>query len=161
PAAADPPVPPPTAPLGPNVLTSLDRAAETVATIQSSGTPLRYAFLPDFAAAQPNRTAGTLVGPTYARAPAPMGVADYGIVNRSGVLVPQNLTTTRVEGTFAPTALSGLALGTGAPDYYGVQLNAVLQNVTLLGNATYSFWTQNVAEYSTYAHQLTLLDNVW
>ncbi len=155
------PGPAPAAPLGPSALAASGPAAEAVAAIRSAGAPMRYAFLPDFAAARPNRTAGSLVGPTYPSAPAPMGIADYGIVNRSGTLGPESLSTTGLEGTFAPTALSGLALGTGAPDYYGVQLNAVLQNVTLFGNASYSFWTQNVAEYSTFSHQLTLLDNLW
>ncbi len=154
-------MPAPSAPLGTSALPSSDRAAAAVATIESAGVPLRYAFLPDFSAARPNPGSGGLVAPTYAVAPAPIGVADYGIANRSGALVADNLTTARLEGTFAPTSLSGLALGTGAPDYYGIQLNAVLQNVSLLGNSSYSFWTQNVAEYSTSSGQLTLIDNIW
>ncbi|HXQ48317.1 MAG TPA: thermopsin family protease, partial [Thermoplasmata archaeon] len=66
-----------------------------------------------------------------------------------------------VAGTFAPTAFSGFSADSGAPDAYSVQVNAVLTNVTLFGNSSYQFWTQNVVEYSTFSHQLSFLDNVW
>ncbi len=90
-----------------------------------------------------------------------MGVADLGLVNISGSLEATNLTTSRVAGTFAPTYLSGVSIDSGAPDAYGVQVNAVLTNVTLFGNSSYQFWTQNVVEYSTYSHELSFIDNVW
>jgi len=90
-----------------------------------------------------------------------MGLADLGLVNVSGTLSPTELTTPRVAGTFAPTALTGFSVDSGAPDAYGVQVNAVLTNVTLFGNSSYQFWTQNVIEYSTFSHQLSFLDNVW
>jgi len=133
----------------------------TIATIERAGVPLRYAYLPDLNANPSARSVDGHVVLPYTTAPAPIGLADFGLVNRSGSLVPQDLSTSRVEGTFAPTTFSGLAMDVGAPDYYSVQLNAVIQNVTLFGNSSYSFWTQNVIEYSTFSHQLTLIDNIW
>ncbi len=138
-----------------------DRVGRTLATIERAGVPLRYAYLPDLNVDPGVRSSQGHVVLPYTTAPAPIGIAEFGLVNQSGNLVPLTLSTPRVKGTFAPTAFSGLAMDTGAPDYYGVQLNAVLQNVTLFGNSSYSFWTQNVIEYSTFSHQLTLLDNVW
>ena len=40
-------------------------------------------------------------------------------------------------------------------------LNSVLTDVTLLGNASYQFWTQNDAEYFAQSHVLDLVSNVW
>jgi thermopsin len=77
------------------------------------------------------------------------------------VITPTYLTSPRIAGTFAPTAFSGISVDSGAPDAYGVQVDAVLTNVTLFGNSSYQFWTQNVVEYSTFSHQLSFLDNVW
>ncbi len=145
----------------PALATAGGREGQTLAAIEGAGVPLRYAFLPNLNADPTTRSVGGHVALPYTTAPAPFGLADFGLINRSGVLVPQDLTTSRVKGTFAPSGFSGLAMDTGSPDYYGVQLNAVLQNVTLFGNSSYSFWTQNVLEYSTASHELTFLDNLW
>jgi thermopsin len=133
----------------------------TVAKIRAAGVPLRYAFLPNLQRQSPSSVGVGPVSSSYTAAPAPIGVADFGVVNRSGGLVPANLTTSRLEGTFAPTQFSGLSLGIDGPDLYAVQLNAVLQGVTLFGNSSYAFWTQNVAEYSPASHELYLVDNLW
>ncbi len=135
--------------------------ASLASEIAAAGVPLRYAFLPHLGARATGTPTGGHIEPTYSTAPAPFGVADLGLQNESGVIVPTNLTTPRVAGTFAPTAFSGVSVDSGAPDAYSVQLNAVLTNVTLFGNASYQFWTQNVVEYSTFSHQLSFLDNVW
>lgn len=137
------------------------RAAQTIAAIRAAGVPLRYAFLPDLDRLSSPPAPGEVLGPTYPTAPAPIGVAEFGVENRSGTLVSANLSTSRVEGTFAPSQFSGLSMDVAAPDVYGVQLNAVLQDVTLFGDPSYSFWTQNVVEYSAYSHELYLLDNLW
>jgi thermopsin len=130
-------------------------------SIASAGVPLRYAFLPNLDGRVSGAGRDEPVQPTYATAPAPIGVADLGLANISGVISPTLLTTPRVAGTFAPTAFSGFSVDSGAPDAYGVQVNAVLTNVTLFGNSSYQFWTQNVMEYSTFSHQLSFVDNVW
>ncbi|MCI4364833.1 MAG: thermopsin family protease [Thermoplasmata archaeon] len=122
---------------------------------------MRDAFLPNLNGHLGSGLVNGHIQPTYPTSPAPIGVADLGIVNESGTLVGTVLNTSRVAGTFAPTAFSGVSPDSGAPDAYGVQLNAVLTNVTLLGNTSYQFWTQNVMEYSTFSHQLAFVDNVW
>jgi thermopsin len=101
------------------------------------------------------------VSPLYNSTPAPLGVADFGLNDTGGLITPYLLTTSSVEGQFSDDYVHPLAVDAGAPDYYGVQLNAVLTNVSLLGATGYQFWTQNVIEYSTYAQQLYFIDNVW
>ncbi|MGP8078591.1 MAG: thermopsin family protease [Thermoplasmata archaeon] len=165
----------PSAPAGASPTSSVsgNRMASTVSTLQADGVPLRDAFLPDLSA-NPNPTLspyGTVI-PTYtAGGPAPIGVAEYGISNDSGTLVPENLSTTLLIGGFVGSnelcyeigncTPSVLAMDSGTPDAYGLQLNAVLENVTLFNTPGYDFWTQNVVEYSTYSHQLYLITNIW
>jgi thermopsin len=133
-----------------------------VSTLRSHDVPLKYAFLPDLNA-NPNPTlVNGHVNPTYGSSPAPLGVAEYGLRNVSGTITPFTLSTTSVEGTYAPTfTMSGLSQDISGPDEYGVQLNSVLNNVSLFGNSTYQFWTQNVIEYSTYSSQLFFVSNIW
>jgi thermopsin len=147
--------------VAPSLASGTSRMDHTLATIERAGAPLRYAFLPNLNANPTVRSVDGHVALPYSTSPAPIGVADLGLINRSGVLVPEDVSTSQLEGVFAPTRFSGLAMDVASPDYYGVQLNAVLQDVSLFGNSSYSFWTQNVLEYSTFSQQLTLLDNVW
>jgi thermopsin len=154
-----------TEPLAPPAPLGMARPEGPTAALASdlvaSGVPSRYAFLPNLDAGSDDLIQNGHIVPTYATVPAPMGLADLGLVNSSGTLSGTTLTTPRIAGTFAPTAFSGISPDSGAPDAYGVQVNAVLTNVTLFGNSSYQFWTQNVVEYSTYSHQLSFLDNVW
>jgi thermopsin len=140
---------------------SSSSTARLASSIAAAGVPLRYAFLPNLDARETGSSSSGPVQPTYTTAPAPFGLADLGLMNESGTLVPSTLTSPRIAGTFAPNDLSGFSVDSGAPDAYGVQVNAVLTNVTLFGNSSYQFWTQNVVEYSTFSHQLSFLDNVW
>jgi thermopsin len=135
--------------------------------------PLKDAFLPDLNAnPHPSLSPYGTVQPEYTTGgPAPIGIAEYGVFNQSGTLVPENLNTTTLVATFTgQNALcleignctpSVLAMDSGAPDAYGLQLNAVLENVTLFGTPGYEFWTQNVFEYSTYSDQLYVITNIW
>ncbi len=149
-------------PGAPSVAPDSTPAASSVSeAIAEAGVPMRYAFLPTLDRHAPGSGSGEVVAPTYTTSPAPMGLADLGLTNVSGTLTPTRLTTSRVAGTFAPSSLAGFSVDSGAPDAYGVQVNAVLTNVTLFGNSSYEFWTQNVVEYSTFSHQLAFLDNVW
>jgi thermopsin len=136
-------------------------AAALVASIQGAGVPLRDAFLPNLNARASDTIREGHIDPTYTSSPAPMGLADLGLENDSGTIVATSLTSTRIAGTFAPTAFSGISPDSGAPDAYGIQVNAVLTNVTLFGNSSYQFWTQNVVEYSAFSHQLSFIDNIW
>lgn len=170
PVASAPPVVPAVEAPGPRAAIPAAPSSATAApgslaglagSIAAAGVPLRYAFLPNLNGRQTGAPRDGHIEPTYPTGPAPMGVADLGLVNISGSLEATNLTTSRVAGTFAPTYLSGVSIDSGAPDAYGVQVNAVLTNVTLFGNSSYQFWTQNVVEYSTYSHELSFIDNVW
>jgi thermopsin len=165
---------PPSAPALSAGASSSDRIASTVTTLRADGVPLRDAFLPNLDAnPHPTLSKYGTVSPGYSTGgPAPIGVAEYGIFNDSGTLVPENLSTTGLIGTFvgqnpACRAFIGnctpsvLAMDTGTPDAYGLQLNAVLQNVTLFNTPGYEFWTQNVFEYSTFSQQLYIITNIW
>ncbi len=101
------------------------------------------------------------IAPSYTDAPAPMGVADIGLRNDSGTLVPYELNTTSVAGTLNITNLQSLYVDGDGPDTYGVQLNSVAANVTVFGNDTYQFWSQNYVDYTPSTQQLVFGDEVW
>ena len=101
------------------------------------------------------------VQPTYTRAPAPMGVADIGLKNVSGTLVPYELNTTSVAGTLDITNLQSLYVDGDGPTTYGVQLNSVVAGVTIYGNSSYQFWSQNYVDYTPSTQQLVFGDEVW
>ncbi|MGA8710465.1 MAG: thermopsin family protease [Thermoplasmata archaeon] len=101
------------------------------------------------------------IQPSYAQAPAPLGVADIGLENRSGVLVPYSLNTTSVAGTVNITNLQSLYLDGDGPDTYGIQLNSVVNGVTVFGNSSYEFWSQNYVDYTISTQQLVFGDEVW
>ena len=135
------------------------RQSEILNELRSSGIPARDIHLPDLSVPRPY--AGETVGPTYASAPAPMGVADLGLTNVSGTLRGSVLNTSSVEGQITLTnALSAYVDGDG-PDMFGIQLNAVDTGVTVFGNASNEFWTQNFVSYTPSNGTLTFGDNVW
>jgi len=145
-------------------------AVEALAQAKASGVPTTDVFVPR-AGATPAEVAQSMakghVTPLYGGdTPAPIGLADYGLSanpNGNGSIVPSILNTPSVKATFAPnaTGIQPLYPFDSTPDGYGVQLNAVTTNISLLGNSSYSFWTQNVVEYLAQAHELILVTNVW
>lgn len=90
-----------------------------------------------------------------------MGVADYGLYNNSGNLVSYSYSTTSFEGTISVSNLSPLYVLDGLPRSLGIQLNAILKNVTVGNNDSYVFWNQNVMLYSARTHQIQFIDNIW
>ena len=104
---------------------------------------------------------GTPVAPTYSSAPAPMGVADIGLRDVSGSLVGYELTTSSAEGTASLTDAQSVYVDGDGPDMFGLQLNSVLTNVTLFGNSTYQFWTQDFVSYTSSSGELSFGDNLW
>ncbi len=127
--------------------------------LRGSGIPASDIHLPDLSVPRPY--AGETVAPTYASAPAPMGVADLGLTNVSGHLVGSVLTTPSVEGTIAFTNALSVNVDGDGPSMFGVQLNAVVTNITLFGNSTEQFWMQNFVSYTPESGQLVFGDNVW
>ncbi len=173
PAAA--PVGPRTAPglpsaLNPSGITTAENPLAITALHQAAaaGVPSRDVFIPR-AGATPAQMAQAAaqghVTPLYGQdTPAPLGLAYYGLsAAPNGSIVASTLNTPRVFATFDPNA-TGVVSNypfSSSTDMYGVQLNAVTTSINLLGNDSYSFWTQNVAEFSPLTSTLYLVTNVW
>ena len=100
-------------------------------------------------------------GPSYTSAPAPMGIASYGLTNSSGHLQAQAYSTHSFQANITINSANEIYMDGDAVHTFSIQFNAVLNNVTLFGQRGYQYWTQNVVDYSTLTHQLTFLDNIW
>jgi len=145
-------------------------ALSALAQAHALGVPSRDVFVPRAGATASqlvrSHSAGN-VSPLYtANDPAPIGLADFGLSanpNGNGSVVASILNTPSLRATFDPnaTGVQPLYPFSSTPDGYGVQLNAVTTNVSLLGGANYSFWTQNVVEYLAQSHTLYIISNVW
>lgn len=153
--------PPAIAPSSPTGLSASRLATEQriLSAVHSSGVPSRDVFLPNFDPS--TQKVGNVVTPGYAHTPAPVGVATYGVINTTGTATPIVLNTPSIAGQLAVNNASVFYLDDDSTDYFGTQLNTVLYNVTLLGNSSYEFWTQNVIEYSARSNLLQFLDNIW
>ncbi len=127
--------------------------------LEDSGTPRGAIHLPDLAAESENR-AGP-VAPTYPDAPAPMGVADIGIHNVSGILRGYTMYTPSARGQITLNNASSVYVDGDGADMFGIQLNTVLDNVSISGNSSYQFWTQNFVSYTPSSGWLVFGDNVW
>jgi thermopsin len=104
------------------------------------------------------------VVPLYDAAPAPSGLAYYGLSEgKGGVVVPTTLQTDSLRGTIDSVGPGVWAqdLFASSPDSFGMQLNAVQTNVTLLGTSGYSFWTQDVVLYYPASGEMILVTNIW
>lgn len=108
----------------------------------------------------PNKVNGSF-SPVYTSGPAPLGLGSYGVYNSSGTLKNYTYSTGSFEGSLSISNASELYMGSDNPTSYAIQLNAVLNNVTLFGNEGYQFWTQNVAFYNGSAHTITFINNIW
>ncbi|MFP3130934.1 MAG: thermopsin [Nitrososphaeria archaeon] len=98
----------------------------------------------------------------YSSLPAPVGLADYGVLNASGVLYPYRILYKEAIGV--ATIYSLQAYNSNPPsgvDPYGASLqqNVVLQVNTTSGN--YEYWLQDVAAFVTDNYQMYIEDNVW
>ena len=133
------------------------------------------------------RTVGH-VAPIYRYAPAPMGVAYYGLNNTTGTVQATVVNTTSLRGYFTtsdPLGVQTEQFGSGSRTAYGAQLNAVLTNVTIGGSRAFApnvnapagcsgffngsrshwcpneFWLQNVVNYDPATGELQFADNIW
>ncbi|WMT50836.1 MAG: thermopsin family protease [Ferroplasma sp.] len=128
-------------------------------SLEAKGIPMKDASFP----AMVNHVTmeNGVVEPSYLSAPAPMGIGFYGTQNVSGHLVGYNLTTPSVMASININNMSDFYLLNDGPTSETFQLNSVLTNVTLFGNSTYTFWTQNVAFYSERTQTIEFLTNIW
>jgi thermopsin len=94
--------------------------------------------------------------------PTSIGVNDLGFrVNSTGGFVPYSYRTTSIDGTVTINNLTLLPIMSNASDAITVQLNAILNNVTLFGQSVNQIWAQNVIFYSVAGNQLQLLTDGW
>lgn len=152
PAAADVASPDASSPLATKILT----------TLAAKGIPTHDIYLPYMlnAGTTPSLTDGH-IHLTYTSSPAPYGIGEFGLNNESGVITPYVLSTPSVEANFSTAHLSGYSPDLSSPDEWGVQLNAVLNNVTILGTKGDQFWTQNVFSYSPSLGAIEFVSNIW
>ncbi len=127
----------------------------------ANGSAYSHLFIPNKHAMAFYKMVNNTVTPLYSSAPAPNGIGDFGIKNVNGTLVGYNYNTSSFEGTVSLNSLNPMYLLNDAPQTVTIQLNTVLNNVTLFGKSDYSFWTQNVIVYSARTHTLSLEDNLW
>ena len=130
-----------------------------ITAAKNAGVPLQYVYIP-----APKRAPiinGNVVMPGYAQGPAPFGIGAYGIRNVSGTLEPFMYTTTAFNSSFNATQLNAFDVNSFDPNGLTVQLNAVLTGTTVDGVTGYTYWTQNVMFYDSYAHQFEMVDNIW
>ncbi|HYK94070.1 MAG TPA: thermopsin family protease [Thermoplasmata archaeon] len=150
---------------GSNVASSM--AQHAMSAVHAAGLSPHVAFLPRPSATSTQVARSSSQGyvtPLYGGTPAPMGLAYYGLSEGShGQVVPTTLNTTSLWGqvNVNGVGIQPLDLFQSSPDSYGIQLNAVLTNVTLFGTPGYQFWTQNVVEYYAQSDFLILVTNIW
>ncbi len=135
-------------------------AAKLEAAIQSQHVDLQKIYPPNLLYA-PSIHNGLVVAPSYPQAPEPAGLADYGVMNASGTPTAFTIDTTSYKASLDLNSVLPYYLATGTPEGFTSQLNVVLKNVTLFGNSSYNFWTQNVLFYDAYSSQMFVENNIW
>jgi hypothetical protein len=112
---------------------------------------------------------GQAVGPGYTANPAPMGIGDFGLGSGSPYTyytphfagsLTLNASNATYPGAYYFISPPGSTNGSyNTPYEYGIQLNTVLNNISIPGNDQSSWWTQNVVALD--GNQLQFEDNVW
>lgn len=125
----------------------------------SNNTSSRYLYLPS-KSTDVSYVNGH-VQPSYVNSPAPMGIGDFGLRNSSGNVQGYQYSTTSFQGKISMNSSSAFYLENDAPHSFSMQLNSVLSNVTVSGSPDFTYWTQNVAFYSTRTHSLDFVSNIW
>jgi thermopsin len=119
---------------------------------------LEYSAVREGAALVPSNLAqgGVQPGPTS------IGVNDLGLrVNSAGQYYPYWYRTTSLDGTVTINNISLLPIMTNASSSITLQLNAILNNVTIFGQSIYQIWAQNVIFYSVEGDQMQLATDAW
>jgi thermopsin len=169
PAPAVVPVPAAAAPAVPTVIPAGDlaqlqhrvaevRQSHLVAPADLLVPNLAYSDVREGSALVPSNLASGSVSP----GPTSIGVNDLGLrATSSGALVAYSYRTTSLEGTVAINNISLLPIMTNASSSITLQLNAILNNVTLFGQSVNQIWAQNVIFYSVDGDQMQLATDAW
>ena len=95
-----------------NVLSLAQREKLQQSAIQQAkqlGIPMKYLYLPDYTSKSTILNGHVTLG--YISSPAPMGVADYGLMNQSGSVVTYNYTTSSFMASINLNNFSDFNLG--------------------------------------------------
>jgi hypothetical protein len=158
-------------------------------TLSANGYTSSQFLPPNLHQAPPLAQTGGAVTPLYSVAPAPTGVAYYGLSNTGSGVQATTVNTTSLQATFSTGDNLGVeteSFDFGTQTAYGAQLNAVLTNVTLFGQTAFAgggsnlnaptgcvysspgngycpnqFWLQNVIGYNPSTDALTFENNIW
>ncbi|MCL4345419.1 MAG: thermopsin [Candidatus Thermoplasmatota archaeon] len=145
---------------GQNIKFNRDTAASNLIHLaKNDSLPVKDLFIPNFMST--SKVSNGLISPGYSQSPAPMGIGFYGLYNKSGHIAGRNYTFPSVAANVNLSNLQTINLADDVPQTVTFQLNSVLSNVNLFGNSNYSFWTQNVVDYSARTHQVSLILNIW
>ncbi|MFZ0698643.1 MAG: thermopsin family protease [Thermoplasmata archaeon] len=98
---------------------------------------------------------------TNSTTPLPSGVAYDGQSNTTGSIQNATLDSNSLDGILTVNSSSNFYPNSATPTLWGAQLNAVLANVTILGQRGYFFWTQNVVSYDTFNDTIQFVDDTW
>jgi thermopsin len=94
--------------------------------------------------------------------PTSIGVNDLGLrVGPGGTFVPYSYRTTSLEGSVTINNIALLPIENNASNSITLQLNAILNNVTIFGQSIYQIWAQNVIFYSVDGDQMQLATDGW
>ena len=177
PSAPDPKAPAPSAAsfgsTAPSSLASTafdQRVHEAARALAAAGVPAHSIRLP-YVGPSAQVVDGTVVpGPAvaaeavssyYSSAPAPAGVAYYGENDTAGTVVATTLNASSVAGSLTVNQVNALYLDVDTPDMWGIQLNAVLGNVTLHGVPGNEFWVQNAVDVFEHNDTINLGEDTW
>jgi thermopsin len=94
--------------------------------------------------------------------PVPSGIAYDGQSERGHQLVNDpTIDSNSLLGILNVKSINNFYPDAEAPTLWGGQLNAVLANVTILGQRGYAFWVQNVVAYDSHNDTISLVDDTW
>lgn len=98
----------------------------------------------------------------YSSPPVPTGLADYGVLNSSGTLIPYEQEASQVTGYAlinGMKAYNATPTAGSSPYGAGLQLNVMLQVNTTSGQ--YVYWLQNTMTFYTNNDTAFFVDNIW
>ncbi len=146
------------------------RVQRTAAALTAAGIPRQEIRLPYVGT--PARVVNGAVVPGYALgqgsapaagegAPAPVGIAYYGENNTTGTVQTTTVSSSSIAGTLTVNQFNALYASADTPDMWGIQLNALLNDVTIGGVGGNQFWVQNAVDVFQSNDTLQLGEDTW